>query len=302
MLTEIMEHFGLARSLRQVGYFETDHHQQVLKELEAALREGGLVALAGMVGCGKTMLLWQLQDRLKKEGRFAIAESLAVDVDRVSLSTLKLALFYDLATEKDGEPPTKPEKSERALIKLILRHEKPIVLFVDDAHELHGQTLRSLKRIIERVRRPTLEEIGARATVLELEGIKGQQKRFLLWLLQQCAKPKVKTTDILTEEAIDLLAQHLVTPLQVEYYLTLALEHAYRLGEKPVSADVIEAMMAPDINALEPTLTRYGYNVKALSELLNVRAAEVRALLYGQLPEERTAELKQQILKTGIPL
>jgi hypothetical protein len=89
---------------------------------------------------------------------------------------------------------------------------------------------------------------------------------------------------------------------QVEYYLTLALEHAYRFGEKPVSADVIEAMMAPDINALEPTLTRYGYNVKTLSELLNARTAEVRALLYGQLPEERAAELKQQILKIGIPL
>jgi N-acetyl-anhydromuramyl-L-alanine amidase AmpD len=59
---------------------------------------------------------------------------------------------------------------------------------------------------------------------------------------------------------------------------------------------------APDINALEPTLTRYGYNVKALSELLNVRADFGRALLYGQLPEERAAELKQQILKTGIPL
>jgi len=58
-----------------------------------------------------------------------------------------------------------------------------------------------------------------------------------------------------------------------------------------------EELMAPDINALEPTLTRYGYNVKTLSELLNVRA-----LLYRQLPEERAAELKQQILKTGIPL
>jgi N-acetyl-anhydromuramyl-L-alanine amidase AmpD len=45
--------------------------------------------------------------------------------------------------------------------------------------------------------------------------------------------------------------------------------------------------MAPDINALEPTLTRYGYNVKALSELLDVRAAEVRAAPF---------------LKTGIPL
>jgi hypothetical protein len=43
-------------------------------------------------------------------------------------------------------------------------------------------------------------------------------------------------------------------------------------------------------------------NVKALSELLNVHTAEVRSLLHGQLLEERAAELKQQILKTGIPL
>jgi hypothetical protein len=42
--------------------------------------------------------------------------------------------------------------------------------------------------------------------------------------------------------------------------------------------------------------------LRLLGGLLNVRTAEVRALLYGQLPEERAAELKQQILKTGIPL
>jgi hypothetical protein len=38
------------------------------------------------------------------------------------------------------------------------------------------------------------------------------------------------------------------------------------------------------------------------SELLNVRPGEVRALLLGQLPEERAEELKQQLLRTGIPL
>ena len=69
------------------------------------------------------------------------------------INTLKLALFYDLATEKDGDLPTKPEKSERVLIKLIQRCERPIVLFVDDAHDLNGNTLRGLKRIIERVHR-----------------------------------------------------------------------------------------------------------------------------------------------------
>ena len=35
----------------------------------------------------------------------------------------------------------------------IESYENPIVLFVDDAHDLNGNTLRGLKRIIERVHR-----------------------------------------------------------------------------------------------------------------------------------------------------
>lgn len=323
MLADVMDHFGFARSLQEAGYFETEHHKQLLQALEAAIRQGGLVALAGIVGCGKTTLLWQLHDRLKRAGTFQVAESLAVDVNRVNLNTLKLALFYDLASEKDGDLPTKPEKSERVLIKLIQRYEKPIVLFVDDAHDLNGNTLRGLKRIIERVhrrrgrlsvllaghpklkndlRRPTLEEIGARATVFELESFKGQQKAYLIWLLTQCLKPKVGLDHILTEGALALLAERLMTPLQIEHYLMLALEQAYRLGEKPVTAEMVEATLAPDINALEPLLIRQGYNARVLAELLNVRPVEIRALLHGQLPEERAEELRQQILKTGIPL
>jgi hypothetical protein len=49
------------------------------------------------------------------------------------------------------------------------------------------------------------------------------------------------------------------------------------------------------------SLTRHGYNVKALSELLNLRQVEIKAFLQGQLPPGRAEELKQQILKEGIP-
>jgi hypothetical protein len=53
---------------------------------------------------------------------------------------------------------------------------------------------------------------------------------------------------------------------------------------------------------LEPTLTRYGYNVKALSELRGIRQTEVRACLRGQLPPGRTAALPQLLLAAGLPL
>ena len=90
--------------------------------------------------------------------------------------------------------------------------------------------------------------------------------------------------------------------MQIEHYLTRILEQAYRLGEKPVTPAIVEKTLAPDMHDLEPTLTRYGYNVKALSELLGIRQAEVRAFLRGQLPPGRTAELHHQLLAAGLPL
>jgi hypothetical protein len=53
---------------------------------------------------------------------------------------------------------------------------------------------------------------------------------------------------------------------------------------------------------LEPTCSRYGYNIPAVSALLNIRQAEVRGFLHGQLPPGRTEELHHQLLAVGIPL
>jgi hypothetical protein len=74
------------------------------------------------------------------------------------------------------------------------------------------------------------------------------------------------------------------------------------LGEKPVTPAIVEKTFAPDMHDLEPTLTRYGYNVKALSELLGIRQTAVRAFLRGQLPPGRTAALHHQLLAAGLPL
>jgi hypothetical protein len=53
--------------------------------------------------------------------------------------------------------------------------------------------------------------------VFELESFKGQQKAYLIWLLTQCLKPKVGLDHILTEGALALLAERLMTPLQIEH-------------------------------------------------------------------------------------
>jgi hypothetical protein len=84
--------------------------------------------------------------------------------------------------------------------------------------------------------------------------------------------------------------------------LTRILEQAYRVGEKPVTPALVKKALAPDMHDLEPPLTRYGYNIPALVELLNIRQAEVRGFLQGQLLPGRTADLHQQLLVVGLPL
>lgn len=323
MLSDVKEYYGLARDLGQTGYFETAQSQQTFKELRLAIKEGKLVALSGIVGSGKTTTLRRIQDTLIEEKEILVAKSLAIEKSKINLSTLMMALFFDLATDKDGRMPTQPERRERALLELIKKRHKPIALFVDEAHDLHGKTLIGLKRLIEVVRsgggtlsvvlaghpklrndlaRPSMEEIGARATVFPLEPFGPERGKYIRWLIAQALAPKSKVDAIITEEALAVLSERLTTPLQFEQYLTRAFEEAYKIGQKPVGTEVVEGVLATDIDALDARLMRNGYNVRNLCDLLNSKPRDINAFIRGQLPPEKTQQLSQQLLAAGVPL
>lgn len=52
------------------------------------------------------------------------------------------------------------------------------------------------------------------------------------------------------------------TPLQVQLYLTLAMEAGYQTGEKPITATLVESVLSRQLDDLEPTLTRHVYRLK----------------------------------------
>jgi type II secretory pathway predicted ATPase ExeA len=231
-----MEHFGLVKEFRKAGYYETEHQQRLFKEIKAAITSGRLIAITGVIGCGKTVTLRRLQDFLGKEGKILVSKSLSVDKNRATLSTLISALFYDLSSEKVIKIPTQGEKRERELRDLIKKGRKPVALFVDEAHDLHSSTLTGIKRLIEVVedsggtlsvvlaghpklkndlRRPTMEEIGYRATVFSLDGLIGSVREYIEWLLDNCKEPETKRTELIEDEAMELLASRLRTPLHL---------------------------------------------------------------------------------------
>lgn len=323
MLTEVMEHFGLARDLLAAGYYETEHHRQLAKDVRAAILAGRLVAVTGVVGCGKTVMLRRLQEDLAREGKVIVSKSLSVDKDRTTIPTLITALFHDLSPDKEPKIPALGEKRERELQQLVRRGRKPVALFVDEAHDLHGKTLIGLKRLMEVVadgggmlsvvlvghpklrndlRRPTMEEIGYRSAIFEFEGTASQQIPFIRWLLTTCAAEGVAVGAMIEDAVIDLLAGRLKTPLQIQQYLALAFEEAFRIGERPVTAQVAEGVLSRHLDDLEPRLTRHGYSVRALAEQFSAKPAEIRQLFRGELNPARTQELSERMQAAGLPI
>ena len=323
MLSEVMAHYGLAQPFYDAGWFETEHHRQVARTLAWAVAHRRLIAMAGLVGSGKTAFLRRVQDDLAREGKVLISKCLSVEKDRLRLPTLIAALFYDLAADREPRIPSFSERRERELRDLVRKTRRPVALFVDEAHDLHNNTLVGLKRLMEVVsdaggslsivlsghpklkndlQRPTMEEIGYRTTIITFEGIAGQQRPYIAWLLEACAMGGTSPADIVEETAVDLLARRLTTPLQIEQYLTRALEEGFRVGERPITPQLIETILSPQLDELEPRLRRHGYDVRTVAELASTKVADIQALLRGELEAARTREITDRLRAAGLPI
>lgn len=316
-----MQFFGLSKSFYHAPFLETESIKQQIKNIKFAIYAGGIIALTGMVGTGKTILLWKIQQQLSEERQVVVCRSLSTDKKRVNIGMLYTALFFDLSKDKNFKAPNQSEQRERKLLELVKKQDKPIALFIDEAHELSSQTLISLKRLMELIyssggnlaiilaghpklgndlKRPAMEEIGARSQLFHLNHWMENKTYYSTWLLKQCCSKDITQSEVITDEAMELLVTSLVTPLQINHYLTQAMEQAYLAGIKPITLEITQLVLSPDLDGIEAKLTRYGYNLHALCEVLNAKPSEVKAYLLGQLSSNKLLEFNKEIYKLGV--
>ncbi|MBH8552651.1 hypothetical protein I8751_09750 [Nostocaceae cyanobacterium CENA357] len=97
MLSDVMTYFGLKRTLDHVGYFETQEQTNLFKELKPQIRQGRLIAITGVVGCGKTTTLQRLQLELSSEKDISsISNSLALSNTLFNLFACCAVNFWEL--------------------------------------------------------------------------------------------------------------------------------------------------------------------------------------------------------------
>ena len=258
MRVEVMQHFGLTVPFEQAGYYESAHHRALIEQIQGAITAGRLIAVCGAIGSGKTVLLQRLRQILKDEDTIAVSTSFALEKHRLGRPDFITALWYDLLTE----PPTRFPNSqarERELREWVRQHQKPVALFIDDAHELTRRALTELRQLMtliesnggrlsvvlagqptlrKALRHATRRELGHGTDVVALKGMAGSQLDYIRWLLEACAAETV-----ITGAAIDQLATEFHTPLHIQRHLRLALEASYQVGERRVSVEVVESVL-----------------------------------------------------------
>jgi type II secretory pathway predicted ATPase ExeA len=315
--TSYLNYYGIHRPFQHAGYYETAQLKNLLERMKTAIKHGGLIALSGMIGSGKTVTLRRLREDLKKEKEVIICRSMSVQKDQVGVDSLMIAMYYDLSSSKDLTiPKYSKERWVRELQDLIAQKNKPVALFIDEAHDLTRGTLKALKRLLEAVqedggrmsvilaghprlrnelKHPAMEEINFRTTFFELDGAIHSRREYILWLLNECSASDVEPTAILEEAAIDILAERLITPLQINQHLAMALEAGRSADERPVSAGMVQSIISPHVTDWESTLARLGYDDRSIASLLDTKTGEVRSLFKGTLEASRSSQLLSQL-------
>ncbi|WP_456386562.1 AAA family ATPase [Profundibacter sp.] len=324
MLTaHTMQHFRIEKDWSQAGYFETERLLQFQQDVRGAILAGRLIAITGPVGARKTEMINRLQSQIVSEKKIIVARSLSVDKHRVALPALITALFMDISGDPELKVPTQPERRERLLQELIKINKKPIALFIDEAHDLHAQTLNGLKRLMEVItagggilsvilvghprlyndlRRATMEEIGHRTIKFEFTSIGDERLEFLQWQLKQCLAKGVKPNTVIDVNAQEYLADKLSTPLQFAEHLNRAFTDAYRMGAACVTRDIVKETISTGFDDLDARLARIGYTPKALATLVDTGLPEIRRFLKGKLDTDRTEELATTMRQAGLPI
>lgn len=320
-MIQAYKHLNLNNPFNRDYYFEAPKHKEIFDDIKELIGYGGIYVITGMVGSGKTSLMNRIQDYLEKDNNVIVSNSFSIDKKKVNIITLYTALFYDLTPGERAVKIPQGEKRERELTSLIKKKKKSVVFFIDEAHDIHGQTLVSLKRVLEIVLRAgcklsivlaghpklgnylnssSMEEVGARSKIFNITASASDKKGFVNgWLNKYTMKP-TKPSDVMTQEAIEYLAESLQTPLQIEDYLNKAVQYAYNIGEKQITKDIIQEVLSPDLRSLEAQLRRNGYHSQQVCELLKATPKEVQDFLNNKPNHPRRKEFFKKLASINI--
>ena len=259
--------------------YMSDDTRFIAEYLYQTARVGGMVALIGESGSGKTTIRRYAIDRMQSEGqKVRIIIPRCIDKSRLSATSICDAIILDCSEE---HPKRTLEAKARQIERILTNSSRAgwsHVLMIEEAHDLHVQTLKYLKRFWELedgfkkllaivlIGQPEMKgkldeaknwearEVIRRMEVLELEPL-ASGKEIAAYLDIKFVRLGRERNSIITDDGCEALALKLrrqtrnqqqvysvAYPLLVNNWTRKAMNLAAELGSTVVNADVVNSL------------------------------------------------------------
>ena len=251
----------------------------IAEYLYQTARVDGMVALIGEPGSGKTTIRRYAIDRMQSEGqKVRVIIPRIIDKSKLTASSICDAIIQDCSEE---HPKRTLEAKARQIERILTNSSRAgwsHVLMIEEAHDLHVQTLKYLKRFWELedgfkkllaivlIGQPEMKgkldeaknwearEVIRRMEVLELEPLKSG-KEIAAYLDVKFARFDRDRKTVITDDGCEALAMKLrrqtrneqqvysvAYPLLVNNWTRKAINLAAELGSAVVNADVVNSL------------------------------------------------------------
>ena len=256
----------------------TDETRFISEFLYQTAKIGGMVALLGESGSGKTTIRRYAMDRIQAEGqKIKIISPRSIDKARLTTSAICDAIIQDCSTEKPRRTLEAKSRQVERILTNSSRAGYSHVLMIEEAHDLNIWTLKYLKRFweledgfkkllaivligqiemkakLDESQNWEAREVIRRIEILELKPL-GTGKEIADYLDIKFSRLGKVRTKIITDEGCEALAaklrkqtrNHVVYsvgyPLLVNNWTRRAMNEAAELGADAVDADVVNAL------------------------------------------------------------
>ena len=258
--------------------FLTDETRFIAEFLYQTAKVGGMVALLGESGSGKTTIRRYAMDRIQSEGqKVKIISPRSIDKARLTTSAICDAIIQDCSAEK---PKRTLEAKSRQVEKILTNSSRAgynHVLMIEEAHDLNIWTLKYLKRFweledgfkkllaivligqtemkakLDESQNWEAREVIRRIEVLELKPL-GTGKEVADYLDIKFKRLGKERDKIITDEGCEAIAEKLRKqtrrgvvysvgyPLLINNWTRMAMNQAAELGADFVDADVVNSL------------------------------------------------------------
>lgn len=145
MKPSIAKHFGINGS---APLYRGGPYAMFLHDLKEMIYYRQMIALTGDIGAGKTTIFQDLQRNLGGQVKFVYVRSL--DKERLRIGSIVDALIYDLSSETPRQKyEARSRQLQRILGEAVVDDKQTVVLVIENAHRLHGNTILALKELRE---------------------------------------------------------------------------------------------------------------------------------------------------------